>query len=381
METWSDMEQIISEKSVTAQAYVPELAVVIPTFNERENIEPLGSKLRAALSYIQWEVVFVDDDSTDGTVQELEKTCRQDSRFRCIRRVGRRGLSSAVVEGIQSTFAPLVAVMDADLQHDETLLVPMFDLLRQNQADLVVGSRYVADAGTSAWDERRVIISRVATRLSQIVLKGRRLNDPMSGFFMIRRGAFEGIVRGLSQQGYKILVDIVASSPQSLRIKELPYVFGQRRSGTSKLDPVIALEYLMLLLDKLVGRWFPSRFVMFAIIGCIGVVSHMTVLAAMLATGASFLVGQSVATTAAIAGNFFLNNLLTYRDRRIKGFGPLLLGLVSFYAVCLVGAIANVGIANFMFVKSYSWWISGVCGILVGAVWNYAASSVFTWRR
>jgi dolichol-phosphate mannosyltransferase len=381
METWSDMEQIISEKSVTAQAYVPELAVVIPTFNERENIEPLGSKLRAALSYIQWEVVFVDDDSTDGTVQELEKTCRQDSRFRCIRRVGRRGLSSAVVEGIQSTFAPLVAVMDADLQHDETLLVPMFDLLRQNQADLVVGSRYVADAGTSAWDERRVIISRVATRLSQIVLKGRRLNDPMSGFFMIRRGAFEGIVRGLSQQGYKILVDIVASSPQSLRIKELPYVFGQRRSGTSKLDPAIALEYLMLLLDKLVGRWFPSRFVMFAIIGCIGVVSHMTVLAAMLATGASFLVGQSVATTAAIAGNFFLNNLLTYRDRRIKGLGPLLLGLVSFYAVCLVGAIANVGIANFMFVKSYSWWISGVCGILVGAVWNYAASSVFTWRR
>jgi dolichol-phosphate mannosyltransferase len=246
---------------------------------------------------------------------------------------------------------------------------------------LVVGSRYAADAGTGAWDERRLKISRVATRLSQIVLKGRRLTDPMSGFFMISRGAFDGTVRNLSAQGYKILVDIVASAPAGLRIKELPYVFGQRRSGTSKLDPAIVLEYLMLLIDKLVGRWIPSRFVMFALIGGIGVVGHMTVLAAMLATGQSFIAAQSVATMAAIAGNFFLNNILTYRDRRIKGFGPLLLGLLSFYAVCLVGAVANVGIANFMFVQSYSWWISGFCGILVGAVWNYAASSVFTWRH
>jgi dolichol-phosphate mannosyltransferase len=375
------MDQTVSKMQVTTQASVPELAVVIPTFNERENIEPLAAKLRAALSDIKWEVVFVDDDSTDGTVQELEKTWRQDPRFRCIRRVGRRGLSSAVIEGIQSTFTPLVAVMDADLQHDEMLLVPMFELLRQNQADLVVGSRYAADAGTGAWDERRLKISRFATRLSQIVLKGRRLTDPMSGFFMISRGAFDGTVRNLSAQGYKILVDIVASAPAGLRIKELPYVFGPRRSGTSKLDPAIVLEYLMLLIDKLVGRWIPSRFVMFALIGGIGVVGHMTVLAAMLATGQSFVVAQSVATMAAIAGNFFLNNILTYRDRRIKGFGPLLLGLLSFYAVCLVGAVANVGIANFMFVQSYSWWISGFCGILVGAVWNYAASSVFTWRH
>jgi len=366
---------------VTIQASVPELAVVIPTFNESGNIEPLAAKLREALCDIMWEVVFVDDDSTDGTVQELEKTWRQDPRFRCIRRVRRRGLASAVIEGIQSTFTPLVAVMDADLQHDEKLLVPMFELLRQNQADLVVGSRYVADAGTGAWDERRLKISRFATRLSRIILKGRRLNDPMSGFFMISRGAFDGAVRNLSAQGYKILLDIVASSPESLRIEELPYVFGVRRNGTSKLDEVAVLEYLMLLIDKLFGRWVPARFLMFALIGGFGLVSHLTVLATALAIGASFVMAQSVATLTAIAGNFFLNNLLTYRDRRIKGFGPILRGLLSFYAVCLVGAVANVGVANFMFVQSYTWWISGLCGVLVGAVWNYAASSVVTWQH
>jgi dolichol-phosphate mannosyltransferase len=373
------MYQTNSPMPVTAQAFVPELAVVIPTFNESENIAPLAAKLREALCDIEWEVVFVDDDSTDGTVQELEKTWRQDPRFRCIRRLRRRGLASAVIEGIQSTFTPLVAVMDADLQHDEKLLAPMFELLRQNQADLVVGSRYVADAGTGAWDERRQKISRFATRLSRIILKGRRLNDPMSGFFMISRGAFDGAVRNLSAQGYKILLDIVVSSPESLRIEELPYVFGVRRNGTSKLDEVAVLEYLMLLIDKLFGRWVPARFLMFALIGGLGLVTHMTLLATALALGASFVMAQSVATLTAIAGNFFLNNLLTYRDRRIKGFASILRGLLSFYAVCLVGAIANVGIANFMFVQSYSWWISGLCGVLVGAVWNYAASSVVTW--
>ena len=186
--------------------------------------------------------------------------------------------------------------MDADLQHDETLLAAILELLRQNQSDLAVGSPYVANAGTGAWDERRVKISRFATRLSQIVLKGRRLTYPMSGFFMISREAFDGAMRGLSAQGYKILLDIVASSPENLRIKELPYVFGVRRSGTGKLDPAVVLEYLILLIDKLFGRWIPTRFVMFGIIGCIGLAGHMIALAAMLAVGTSFAVVQSVAT-------------------------------------------------------------------------------------
>jgi len=363
------------------EATVPELVVVVPTFNERDNIAPLMTKLGDALAGIHWEVVFVDDDSTDGTVGALEQACHSDRRVRAVRRLGRRGLASAVVEGIQSNFAPFIAVMDADLQHDERLLTPMLQALREDEADIVVGSRYAAHGGLGAWDTRRRRISRVATQLSRLVLKGRELSDPMSGFFMLKREVFDAAVRRLSQDGYKILLDIVASSSASLRIKEVPFVFGMRQHGKSKLDSLVVLDYLTLLLEKLVGRWVPVRFLMFTAVGSIGVVLHMAVLAAALHLGISFFIAQIAATATAIAGNFFLNNVLTYRDKRLTGLAPLLLGLVSFYAVCSVGAVANVGIANFLFVQHYAWWISGICGILVGAVWNYAASSLFTWRR
>lgn len=360
---------------------VAELVVVIPTFNERDNIAPLLERLGDTLRGVRWEVVFVDDDSTDGTIAALADVCRHDRRVRAVRRLGRRGLASAVVEGIQSTFAPFIAVMDADLQHDERLLAPMLDALRRNEADIVVGSRYVGDGGMGDLDKRRQQISVFATRLSRLVLKGRDLSDPMSGFFMLKRDVFDEVVRGLSIEGYKILLDIVATAPATLRIKEMPYVFGVRQHGESKLDTLVVLDYLTLLLDKLVGRWVPVRFLLFTAVGSIGVVLHMAVLAAALQAGTSFVAAQTTATASAIVGNFFLNNVLTYRDKRIRGFGPLLLGLLSFALVCSVGAVANVGIANFLFVQDYAWWISGFCGVLVGAVWNYAASALFTWRR
>jgi len=360
-----------------------ELVVVIPTFNERDNIAPLLEKLAQTLDGTRWEVVFVDDDSTDGTVDALRQACSTDRRVRCVRRLGRRGLASAVVEGIQSNFAPYIAVMDADLQHDERLLARMLEILRQDAADVVVGSRYLAEGGLGDWSKGRRTVSRVATQLSRLVLRGRDLTDPMSGFFMLKREVFDAAVRRLSQEGYKILLDILASAPGSVRVKEVPYVFGLRRHGESKLDSLVVLDYLTLLLDKLAGRWVPVRFLLFTAVGSLGVVLHMAVLAAAMdLVGLGFLPAQTAATAIAIAGNFFLNNALTYRDKRLKGLGRVLLGLVSFYAVCSVGAVANVGIANFLFVEQhYAWWISGICGILVGAVWNYAASALFTWRK
>ncbi len=357
-----------------------ELAVVIPTFNERDNVNPLLEKLDAALRGLRWEAIFVDDESTDGTVAELQDACRGNQRVRCLRRLNRRGLSSAVVEGIRSTFAPYVAVMDADLQHDERLLATMLDILRRDEADLVVGSRYAKDGGCGEWDSRRQTISRFATRLSRMVLKGRTLADPMSGFFMVKHQVFDASVRALSVQGYKILLEFVASSPADLRIRELPYQFGTRLHGTSKLDTLAVLDYLLLLIDKMVGGLIPPRFILFMAVGVTGIVLHMVILATAFNLGVGFVPAQALATVAAMSGNFFLNNLLTYRDRRIHGVVPLLTGLLTFYAVCSVGALANVGIAGFIFNANQSWWFSGLCGILVGAVWNYAASSVFTWR-
>jgi dolichol-phosphate mannosyltransferase len=373
--------EVMAPEVMAPEVMAPELVVVIPTFNERDNIAPLLEKLERALEGISWEAVFVDDDSTDGTIEVLRQACAADRRVRSVRRLGRRGLASAVVEGIQSNFAPYIAVMDADLQHDERLLGPMLQILRQDQADVVVGSRYLAEGGLGDWSQGRRTISRVATELSRLVLRGAHLTDPMSGFFVLKREVFDAAVRRLSQEGYKILLDIVASSPAPVRIKEVPYVFGLRQHGESKLDSLVVLDYVALLLDKLVGRWVPVRFLLFTSVGSIGVLLHMSVLATAYHIGVPFLRAQIAATVVAIGGNFFLNNALTYRDKRLRGFGPVLLGLLSFYAVCSVGAVANVGIADFLFVQDYDWWVSGICGILVGAVWNYATSALFTWRK
>lgn len=356
------------------------ISIIAPTFNEQANVPILIERLDVAMRGLAWEIVFVDDDSSDGTLQALSAAAAADPRVRYIHRIGRRGLSSAVVEGIQSTNAPLVAVIDADLQHDEALLPKMAAQFSDPTLDLVIGSRYVEGGDVGDWSQGRQRISRVATRLARLVVKA-DLTDPMSGFFMIRRPVFDASARQLSSQGYKILLDVIASAPRKLKIKELPFSFGLRQHGESKLDTLVTWEYISLLLDKSIGRYVPARFVMFSLVGAVGVVVHMGILTAFFAGAhASFELGQAVATVTAMTFNYFVNNLLTYRDRRLKGFWGNVRGLLSFYAVGAIGAVANVGVANFLFVQNTSWVLAGIAGILVGAVWNYGVSAIFTWR-
>ena len=356
---------------------VPELAVVIPTLNESENIEPLLQLLRSALSGIAWEVIFVDDDSTDGTREVIRAEAARDPRVRCIHRIGRRGLSTACIEGALASGAPYIAVMDADLQHDEKLLPEMLQALKSESLDIAVGSRYVAGGGFGEWSSTRVRISGLATRLSRYILKA-DVADSMSGFFMVRREAFDGAVRNLSGIGFKILMDLFASAPKPLRFRELPYEFRSRQHGESKLDSVVVWEYLMLLADKLCRGYIPARFLSFAAIGGLGVVVHFLTLYFGLKFVA-FSAAQAMATLVAMTSNFALNNILTYRDRRLRG-RRFLTGLLSFYAVCSLGAVANVGIASAAFADHYTWWAAGLAGVAVGVVWNYAVSSVLTWK-
>ena len=358
-----------------------ELTLVVPTRNERDNIAPLVDRLRQVLAGTAWEVIFADDDSTDGTIDEVRRLARLDARVRLLHRIGRRGLASACIEGIQASAAPYVGVMDADLQHDEALLPQMLAVLQGEPIDLVIGSRYVAGGGVGEWDSTRASISGVATRLGRLVLKA-EVADPMSGFFMMRRDAFDGAVRGLSALGFKILVDLLASSPKPLRIKELPYQFRPRVAGESKLDAQVAWEFLMLLADKLVGHIVPIRFLLFSIVGVIGVGAHLAVLwLALNAAQLDFAISQALATGTAMVGNFTLNNIFTYSDRRLAGWG-FLRGLLSFAAICSVGAVANVGVASFLFGTQHSsWWFAGVAGAAMSSVWNYAVSSVVTWKR
>jgi dolichol-phosphate mannosyltransferase len=365
------------ESPVTAG---PELTLVIPTLNERDNIGPLVHLLDAVLEAVSWEVIFVDDDSPDGTAERIREIGRRDRRVRCLQRLGRRGLTTACIEGALAASATYIAVMDADMQHDENLLPQMLAMLKSDSADLVVGSRYVAGGGIGGLDPARANVSAFATRLSRIICKA-EIADPMSGFFMLRRDVLEGALRRLSGQGFKILLDILASSPRPLRIREVPYNFRERQHGESKLDTLVAWEYMMLIADKLIGHIVPVRFALFAFVGGIGLFIHMSILwLGLTVAGAAFNLAQTSATILAMTANFFINNLFTYRDRRLRGLA-VLRGLFTFYAICSLGAVANVGIAGYVFSRNEVWWLAGLAGIVVGSVWNYAISSVFTWKQ
>lgn len=359
-----------------------DLAIVVPTFNERANVPLLVAKLDAALKGLAWEAIFVDDNSPDGTADAARDLAITDTRVRVIQRIGRRGLSSACIEGMCATAAPLVAVIDGDLQHDETILPRMVAALADPALDLAIGSRFVEGGGTGEWDKDRVAKSAFATRLSRRVLKA-DLADPMSGFFMIRASVVRAIVPHLSAIGFKILLDIMTTSARPLKFVEIPYTFRTRAEGESKLDHVVAMEFLIALYDRVMGRFIPVRFVMFSAIGAIGAGVHFLVLALLFKSQAAGFVGATIAATAvAMTANFFLNNALTYRDARLKTARQLFDGWISFCVVCSVGAVANVGVASFLYEKQADTWVvSAIAGILVSAVWNFALSSRFVWGR
>jgi dolichol-phosphate mannosyltransferase len=357
----------------------PQLCIVVPTFNERENVRALFAKLDAALAGIPFEVVFVDDNSPDQTWNVVRQLAQTDTRVRCVRRIGRRGLSGACIEGILASSAPFVAVMDADLQHDETQLPKMLALLQKDEADLVIGSRYVSGGSADSFGSTRASGSKFATEISKRLLQI-NVADPMSGFFMVRRDRFEQLAPSLSIQGFKILLDLIATAEGSLRIVEVPYTFGSRLHGESKLDSLVVMDFLGLVLAKLTHDVLSLRFLLFAFVGGLGLVVHLLTLYTALAVNVPFAEAQALAAFVAMTGNFLLNNQLTYRDQRLKGLS-LVRGLAIFYLVCSVGLLANVGVAFSVYDQEPIWWLAGAAGALMGVVWNYGISSMFVWRR
>ncbi len=358
----------------------PVLSIVVPSYNERPNVAPMIAKLDAALRGIAWEVIYVDDNSPDATSQEVRRIARHDPRVRCIRRIGRRGLASAVIEGALSSSADYVAVIDGDLQHDETRLPVMLAALQADGYDIAVASRHVKggdDAGLSS--RFRHVLSDGGIWLAQAFLPV-RLTDPMSGFFMLPRPLFEELARGLNGQGFKILLDLVLSSPSPLRVLEIPARFRERAAGESKMDALVMIQFAGLLLDKVFGGLLPLRFFSFGLVGSLGVVVHLAILALLRQTTTlGFETEQAIATVIAMVFNFQLNNAITYRDQRLRG-PRLWRGLLLFMVVCGFGAITNIGIAQVLYEQNTTWTVAGGIGAMIGVVWNYAVSATLVWR-
>lgn len=359
-----------------------ELAVVMPTLNERGNIAPMVARLEEALGPTGWEAVFVDDNSRDGTADEARRIGRTDPRIRVIQRIGRRGLASAAIEGMCATAAPFVAVMDADHQHDPALLRHMLDAVRSGEADLAYASRFAeggnADGLTSKGRESG---SRFANAVAR-KLTGTELSDAMSGFFLLRTDQLRSQAQDLSGIGFKIMLDILATASPQLRVKEFPLKFAERLSGESKLDHAVVLDFLAGLYERYLGKYIPTRFALFGTVGGLGVFVHMAVLAALFRTGlTTFTLATAAATIVAMTFNFWLNNLLTYRDKKLSGAKAMFYGWMGFCATSAVGAFANVAVSSYLQGHGWRWWAAALIGVVLASVWNYALSSKFVWGR
>lgn len=356
------------------------VSIIIPCLNERENIPIVVERLEALLAGRKWEAVFVDDDSRDGSLELLMNLARTKPHVRFIRRIGRRGLASACLEGMASSVADVFAVMDCDLQHDETILPKMLAAFEEDPSlELAVGTRYAGeDGGVGEWSKARVFISRFATNLGSLARKT-ELSDPMSGFFAIRREVFEQTVRQMTGKGFKILLDIVLSAGRPLKTREFSYEFRTRQHGESKLDIVVGFEYLYLLADKIFGRFVPVSFVVYVLAGLSGLFLHLATLGILFRyVGIAFVTAQLTATLVAMVSNFLVNNSVTFRQQRLKG-AMLLPGLLAYIAICGLGAIVNVQASEYLFENHIPWWFAGAAGALVGAVWNYAVSTQIVW--
>ena len=371
-----------------------QLGIVLPTYNERGNIRSMVERLDVALAGIAWEVIVVDDNSPDGTADEVRALAAQDRRVRVLQRIGRRGLSSAAIEGMCATSAPVVAVMDADHQHDPALLPGMLAAIESGQFDLSYASRFAEGASTDAWGRPdRVKASGMANKLARKVT-GVTLSDPMSGYFMLRTDALRKDAHRLSGVGFKILLDILATVDEPLRIKEFPMNFAARADGESKLDQTVVFEFLVGLYDKWLGRFIPTRFALFGTVGALGVGVQLGALWVLLhlVFGERFVYGHwsnettfnaanTIAAVVAMSFNFVLNNELTYSDKRLRGFAPLLRGWAKFAMTCSLGLLTNVGSAAALKAMGFHDIVAVIIGIVLGSVWNFALSSKFVWGR
>ena len=371
------------------------LGIVLPTYNERGNLRTMVARLNQALAGIAWEVIVVDDNSPDGTSDEARAIAQEDGRVHVIQRIGRRGLSSAAIEGMCATSAPVVAVMDADHQHDPELLPAMLAAIESGEHDLSYASRFAEGASTDAWGRPdRVKASSFANRLANKVT-GIELSDPMSGYFMLKTEVLRADAHRLSGVGFKILLDILATVEAPLRIKEVPMHFAARAEGESKLDRTVVFEFLVGLYDKWLGRIIPTRFALFATVGAMGVVVQFAALWLVLSgilgekfayghwssDRTTFNIANALASLAAMTFNFTLNNELTYSDKRLRGVSDWLRGWAKFGLTCAVGLLASVATTDALKRMEINDVVAVLTGIIVASVWNFALSSKFVWGK
>jgi dolichol-phosphate mannosyltransferase len=359
------------------------VSIVLPTYNERGNIEALLGQLLSLQERFDLELLVVDDDSTDGTGELVRQLARERPQLRLIRRIGRSGLASAIKEGLLDATGDVAVVMDSDGQHEPASVLQAITTLHSEGLDLVIGSRFHPEAQILGLSGRRETGSNWANASARFSLPGRYrdLSDYMSGFFALRLDPLLPLIRAVDVNGFKFLYELLAVSRGRLRVAEVPLQFQARSYGSSKLDLAIFWDFLISILHSLSLRLLPRRAISFALVGASGVVVQLLVTQLLMAlAGLAFGQALPVAVVAAASSNYLINNALTFRFQRLSGLA-LVKGLLKFLLVASLPVLANVGLASayYSFVARDTFWAQ-LAGIVVVFVWNYAASSRFVWN-
>ncbi|MBI4186606.1 MAG: glycosyltransferase [Chloroflexi bacterium] len=355
------------------------VSIIVPTYNERDNITPLVERLHHALSGRAYEVIFVDDNSGDGTA-ELASALSAKYPVKVIVRKDKRGLASAVVDGLSRASGSIIGVMDADLQHPPEVLP---ELLREvdSGADIAIASRYVKGGGCQGWGRVRKIVSRGAIFLAHLLLPStKRVKDPVSGYFAFDRRVLDGAE--LRPTGFKILLEIIMVG-RFHKIAEVPYTFGTRSGGESKLSLRQQIEYLKHIYSLMRRSGELTRFAKFCLVGFSGVLVNMGLLWLLTeVVGLFYLLSAAFSIETSIITNFTLNDRFTFRDRRSAGVKSFAGRLLKFNLVSLAGLVLNMS-TLWLFTEVFGvyYLVSNLFGIAVAILWNYLVNSWWTWRQ
>ena len=353
-------------------------SLIIPTYNERDNIVPLVERIHKALAGYNYKVLFIDDDSKDGTA-ELIRALSEKYPVEVIVRKDKRGLASAVVDGIGYAKGDIIGVMDADLQHPPEVLSDLLKAI-EDGADMAIASRYVPGGSCEGWGLARRITSRGAIFIAHVLLPlTRRIKDPMAGFFVFKKQAIASA--NLKPTGYKILLEIVMEG-KFQNIAEVPYTFKTRSRGQSKLNMRQQIDYLKHIYSLMRRTGELLRFAKFCLVGGSGVGVNEGLLWLFREQASLPLpVASAISVEVSIISNFFFNNYFTFRDRRSSEAKSTSYRLLKFNLVSLVGLGINVGILTlFTNVVGLHYLYSNLIGIAIAAIWNYILSTWWTWR-
>lgn len=360
-----------------------ELSIVLPTYNEKDNIPILFERLQKTLKNIPYEIIVADDNSPDGTWKLVEEISETQENIHLLRRMSNKGLSPAVMDGLAIAKGSYAVIMDADLQHDEKIIPKMLEQLKAGN-ELVVGSRKVDGGGIENWAWHRRFISWGATFLAQIFL-GRSVNDPMSGFFALNMNFFARVSEKVNPRGFKILLEFLNLCDKN-KVTEVGFIFQSRQFGESKLSGGVMFNYLIGLFDLKFGKLLPANFIKFALVGLSGVFVNQGVLF----LGEKFLWQHTsnlnynlmLAIEVSIIWNFIINNFWTFREQAKRTLGSFIKGLLYFNLICLAGALINYAVA--MYLTNHTplniYW-ANLVGIALATFWNFFLNTNITWRK